>query len=621
MVATTPNVDAVVASVQRLRVHAIVAEVDLHRAIARQLAADGIEASHEVVLGPRCRIDFLTVDGVGIEVKRGRTWGAKVRAQVGRYLAFDRVRALVLVTEPKTAATRSTCTARTATLPTSESDAHMGPRSVRTTGTSEAGTSADTWRPHDRTNHHRRRDPARSDPPRRDSCAHPGQQRAGETRAAAEVIDLMSRGRKRGFGGILLTQRISKLRKDAAAEAGNVFLGRTTLDIDVKRSAENLGMTPRDAQVLRTLAPGEWFAYGPALNVDGVGRFRAIEPRTKEPEKGQNATPPVRDPEAVAQLAAMVAESAADDRPTTLEDAEAQIRALRAEVDRAGREAETRSTGPTPEQAAEIARRVVDRRDRQWSAVIEASTVGRLTDEAENAVQGALAALAAVGDASRSIDPGPFPFDGEYLDGVQTGRKPTNRTARGIAEIDGRRVSVEQRGETWTRSEPPRASGSARDRLLAALAWWAAVGVTEPTEVQAAFVAGISPRSSTTRGAKAALRDAGLIDYRPTKRLALTEAGLEAAPDPGTPTLAEWHARIAQQLGGGAAGRAFVALLDAASSFAFDAMSVDELCAAIDVSPASSTTRGALAALRKLGLIEKGTPIRPTDIVYPKGLR
>lgn len=99
MVATTPNVDAVVASVQRLRVHAIVAEVDLHRAIARQLAADGIEASHEVVLGPRCRIDFLTVDGVGIEVKRGRTWGAKVRAQVGRYLAFDRVRALVLVTE------------------------------------------------------------------------------------------------------------------------------------------------------------------------------------------------------------------------------------------------------------------------------------------------------------------------------------------------------------------------------------------------------------------------------------------------------------------------------------------------------------------------------------------
>lgn len=446
-------------------------------------------------------------------------------------------------------------------------------------------------------------------------------ERAGETRAAAEVIDLMSRGRKRGFGGILLTQRISKLRKDAAAEAGNVFLGRTTLDIDVKRSAENLGMTPRDAQVLRTLAPGEWFAYGPALNVDGVGRFRAIEPRTKEPEKGQNATPPVRDPEAVAQLAAMVAESAADDRPTTLEDAEAQIRALRAEVDRAGREAETRSTGPTPEQAAEIARRVVDRRDRQWSAVIEASTVGRLTDEAENAVQGALAALAAVGDASRSIDPGPFPFDGEYLDGVQTGRKPTNRTARGIAEIDGRRVSVEQRGETWTRSEPPRASGSARDRLLAALAWWAAVGVTEPTEVQAAFVAGISPRSSTTRGAKAALRDAGLIDYRPTKRLALTEAGLEAAPDPGTPTLAEWHARIAQQLGGGAAGRAFVALLDAASSFAFDAMSVDELCAAIDVSPASSTTRGALAALRKLGLIEKGTPIRPTDIVYPKGLR
>src|SRR5690606_10704341 len=83
--------------------------------------------------------------------------------------------------------------------------------------------------------------------------------------AAEQVIDLMSRGRKRGYGGILLSQRISKLRKDAVAEAANQFLGKTTLDIDVKRAADMLGMSKADSQVLRELEPGEWFAHGPAL--------------------------------------------------------------------------------------------------------------------------------------------------------------------------------------------------------------------------------------------------------------------------------------------------------------------------------------------------------------------
>jgi hypothetical protein len=42
----------------------------------------------------------------------------------------------------------------------------------------------------------------------------------------------MSQGRKRGFAGIIATQRLSKLHKDAAAEANNVIIGRTWLDAD-----------------------------------------------------------------------------------------------------------------------------------------------------------------------------------------------------------------------------------------------------------------------------------------------------------------------------------------------------------------------------------------------------
>ena len=77
----------------------------------------------------------------------------------------------------------------------------------------------------------------------------------------------MTRGRKRGFCGILATQRISKLHKDAAAEANNKMIGRSALDVDMKRSADELGFSGRDDQHrLRTLKPGEFFCFGPALS-------------------------------------------------------------------------------------------------------------------------------------------------------------------------------------------------------------------------------------------------------------------------------------------------------------------------------------------------------------------
>jgi DNA helicase HerA-like ATPase len=55
---------------------------------------------------------------------------------------------------------------------------------------------------------------------------------SGEAESTEAVISLMSQGRKRGFSGIIATQRLSKLHKDAAAEANNVIIGRTWLDAD-----------------------------------------------------------------------------------------------------------------------------------------------------------------------------------------------------------------------------------------------------------------------------------------------------------------------------------------------------------------------------------------------------
>jgi hypothetical protein len=63
----------------------------------------------------------------------------------------------------------------------------------------------------------------------------------GDAESTEAVISLMSQGRKRGYAGIIATQRLSKLHKDAAAEANNVIIGRTWLDADQARAGDAWG--------------------------------------------------------------------------------------------------------------------------------------------------------------------------------------------------------------------------------------------------------------------------------------------------------------------------------------------------------------------------------------------
>ena len=110
------------------------------------------------------------------------------------------------------------------------------------------------------------------------------------------VIDLMAQGRKRGFCGVLCTQRISKLHKDAAAEANNYMIGRTSLDIDMKRAADLLGFTKNEQILsLRDLEPGQFFTYGQAI-CNKIEEVKVGNVKTTHPEPGElldiKVTPP-----------------------------------------------------------------------------------------------------------------------------------------------------------------------------------------------------------------------------------------------------------------------------------------------------------------------------------------
>ena len=103
----------------------------------------------------------------------------------------------------------------------------------------------------------------------------------GKAESMGSVIDLCTRGRKRGYCAVLATQRLSKLHKDAAAECLNKLIGRTGLDVDMKRVADELGFTGKDqALSLRNLQEGEFYAFGPAISLRQSLTFSSNFPGT-----------------------------------------------------------------------------------------------------------------------------------------------------------------------------------------------------------------------------------------------------------------------------------------------------------------------------------------------------
>lgn len=106
----------------------------------------------------------------------------------------------------------------------------------------------------------------------------------GESEAMGPVIDLATRGRKRGYCVVLATQRLPKLNKDAAAECNNKLIGRASQDIDRKRAADELGFTTREQILsLRDLDPGEFYAFGPAISREvikiKIGEVKVVPPK------------------------------------------------------------------------------------------------------------------------------------------------------------------------------------------------------------------------------------------------------------------------------------------------------------------------------------------------------
>jgi uncharacterized protein len=205
----------------------------------------------------------------------------------------------------------------------------------------------------------------------------------GEAVSADAVIALMSQGRKRGLGGILLTQRFAKLDKDASAEGNNVFVGRVVQDVDQRRAADVLGMPLQQARVaLRDLDPGFFYAFGPAFEHKGVALFRAGAVASHHPQAGErHKVKASARPTELARLAEELKDlpQQAAEEIKTLEVARARVRDLERAL-KAAEKAAPPTAAPAPAKEKPVIKPADLKRLEVASARLEASE-GKFTEE------------------------------------------------------------------------------------------------------------------------------------------------------------------------------------------------------------------------------------------------
>lgn len=88
--------DQVCTAISSIRVAHIEMEYDLQAEVAMAFDQAGICYEKECRLGPRNRVDFF-IDGIAVELKKGRPNRQKVIDQLHRYAGFGCVQAVILV--------------------------------------------------------------------------------------------------------------------------------------------------------------------------------------------------------------------------------------------------------------------------------------------------------------------------------------------------------------------------------------------------------------------------------------------------------------------------------------------------------------------------------------------
>lgn len=356
----------------------------------------------------------------------------------------------------------------------------------------------------------------------------------------------MTVGRKRGFCGVLATQRVSKLNKDAAAECNNKLIGRCSLDVDRKRAGEELGFSDKDNVLsLRDLEAGEFFAYGPALSKT-ITKFKVGRVQTTHPEAGEVA-PPMTPPRAkvkkvLDQLRNLPQE--AEEETKNVAELQQEVRKLKADL----RKAE----GVAKVETKEVKVPVIDKDSLKalLRAVDQLDKHAEKMDHMRDRMAQSQQVVATEGDnlrvfarqqlAKLKID---VPVDTLpprlRIDALKMNAQLRPKIGGPVA-IGAQKHPPMRKTETVETSDGAFKLDNPARRILNALAWFEAIGIDAPQGTALAFMSDYSGEDNGAyKNNRSRLRVAGLVTYPTDGAVQLTEEGRAQAQMPNIPPTGE----------------------------------------------------------------------------------
>lgn len=346
----------------------------------------------------------------------------------------------------------------------------------------------------------------------------------GESEAMGSVIDLATRGRKRGYCLVLATQRISKLNKDAAAECNNKLLGRATQDIDRKRAAEELGFTSREQVIsLRDLEAGEFYVFGPAISRDVV-KTRIGDVEVKPEKRGVSHSSPPPPTENVKKILSKLSDlpQEAKKEADTIASLSASNKMLHAQI-----AAHKCPVGPDPEKIRIEAERLL---------VKAKGDIEKAFDDElrrfKKKVAGIRPVLLKLSNTTNELLKFMEEIDGEHasivipMPTISLPKSMTTPSSKVMPPTPSQTTPIQHRtNESITGPE---------QRVLDAIAWCESIGNMTPPNELVAFLSGYShSRSTGYTNPRGYLKSKGLVQYA-SGSVSLTQEGRDFANVPQT---------------------------------------------------------------------------------------
>lgn len=384
----------------------------------------------------------------------------------------------------------------------------------------------------------------------------------GKPASRDKVLELFGLGRKRGLIPVAVTRRLSSLSKDVAAECANRMIGLTTLDLDLRRARDELGIEKADAAAaLRGLRPGEFWCYGPAL-CPHPRLVRVGEVTTTHPQPGVPAppVPPPRD-----KVQAVLAELT--DLPAKAEQEIADLGAAQQRVKQLERELAQALARPTGEPDPEVLRAA-----RADSYHLGAEDVQRRARDIATKAKVVLhTAKAQLDDLGASLAEAGVVV-GEFA-GMKVVANPVLPEGLAVVRTKERSYPIKLRTGADERSElrfaydaGPPVPGKKQplsQRILDALGWLELAGVTPADRRQVGALAGARLDGGHGGNVLGRLRSESLVDYPVPGMVVLTDGGRVRANTPDARLTADDVQRALLAQLSGLHARILQALLDA----------------------------------------------------------